>query len=1116
MEFHADLHVHSKYSRATSRDLDLEHLAWWAARKGVAVVGTGDCVHPAWLAEIKDKLVPAGNGLFSLKAEIEAEIWKNLPPSCRTPVRFMLSVEISTIYKKAERTRKIHHLIYVPDFAAADRLAASLARIGNIASDGRPILGLDSRDLLEIALESGPHSYLVPAHIWTPWFAALGSQSGFDSIAECYGDLADRIFAVETGLSSDPAMNWRVSFLDRYRLTSNSDAHSPGKLGREATRFSCEPDFFAIRRALETGDGYGGTVEFFPEEGKYHLDGHRACGVRLEPAETVAHEGRCPVCGNRVTFGVAHRVEMLADRKEALAPPTAGAVTNLVPLPEILAEIAHGGVASQAVTRAYDRTTAALGSELSVLEEVPVEDIAKLNPLLGEAVGRLLAGAVNRQAGYDGQYGVIRLFKEGELDRLTRGDLLFEAPRLRRARSKATQGNAETQAPRAMPPLPWSAGVPSASQAPGEAAGAMPAGRRRSREGQGASRTGILSTLDADQARAAEATDGPLIVMAGPGSGKTRMLTHRLAHLVLERGVPAASCLAVTFTRRAAEELRSRLAALLPRTAGACEVHSFHSLGLAILRANGAAVGLRPDFRIADEAERRRALASALSVTDSKAAPLLKAISLHKRTGRQPDDAETALALATCRRVAAEQNWVDFDDLVALSVGVLKTDAQAAARWQKRFSYICVDEFQDVDEQQYRLLQCLTPPAGNICVIGDPNQAIYGFRGATAACFVRFQQDFPSARTMRLGRNYRSTGTIVTAAAQVIGDGAPEDITRPMQDPVIIHAASTEQAEAEFVTATIESLLGGHDLLAANREQSLKVSGRPLGFADFAVLYRTGAQSAVLKEAFDKAGIPFKKSSAAPIAGQPVVRALLGALERQGHGLRGLDLSTRIAVAADHLRVAGEVEDIAALAEAKRWLTALTMTALSRGPSAGTFGEEALLREQVALSTEADFWDARADRVSLLTMHAAKGLEFPVVFVVGLEDGLVPFYWGASGVLGALHESERKNSSAGPNRGANFHPRWSAPPVSNSGVSGAEDIPDEHGSDAEERRLFYVAITRAKDRLFLSRALRRAWRGQLRILPPSPYLRDIAPELVLHHTAPARKERRGGLQYSLF
>src|SRR5580698_321089 len=268
MPFHADLHVHSKYSRATSRDLDLEHLAWWAARKGIGVVGTGDCVHPAWLAEIRDKLVPAGGGLFRLRPEIEAAVWKTLPPSCRLPVRFMLSVEISTIYKKGDRTRKIHHLIYAPDFAAADKLAASLGRIGNIASDGRPILGLDSRDLLEIALESGPDSYLVPAHIWTPWFAALGSQSGFDSIIECYGDLADHIFAVETGLSSDPAMNWRVSSLDRYRLTSNSDAHSLPALGREATTMTSALDYYAVRNALETGRGYVGTVEFFPEEGK--------------------------------------------------------------------------------------------------------------------------------------------------------------------------------------------------------------------------------------------------------------------------------------------------------------------------------------------------------------------------------------------------------------------------------------------------------------------------------------------------------------------------------------------------------------------------------------------------------------------------------------------------------------------------------------------------------------------------------------------------------------------------------------------------------------------------------------------------------------------------------
>jgi uncharacterized protein (TIGR00375 family) len=415
MTFIADLHVHSKHSRATSRDLDLEHLYLWAARKGIGVVGTGDCVHPGWLAEISEKLVPDNAGLFRLRPEIEAALDAMLPPACRRPVRFMLSTEISTIYKKGDKTRKVHHLIYAPDLASAGRLADRLARIGNIASDGRPILGLDSRDLLEIALESGPDCYLVPAHIWTPWFAALGSKSGFDSIAHCYGDLAPHIFAVETGLSSDPAMNRRVSSLDRYRLVSNSDAHSPAKLGREATRFSCAPDYFAIRRALETGEGYVGTVEFFPEEGKYHMDGHRACGVRLTPKETLALGGRCPVCRRPVTVGVAHRIEALADRDEPGVVEKDGAAESLVPLPEILSEIAGVGPGSKAVAAAYADTLAALGPELDLLGEVPVEDVARNSPLLGEAVARLRQGRVIRDPGYDGEYGAIRLFEAGEL-----------------------------------------------------------------------------------------------------------------------------------------------------------------------------------------------------------------------------------------------------------------------------------------------------------------------------------------------------------------------------------------------------------------------------------------------------------------------------------------------------------------------------------------------------------------------------------------------------------------------------------------------------------------------------------------------------------------------------
>lgn len=1036
MIFHADLHVHSKYSRATSRDLDLEHLAWWAARKGISVVGTGDCVHPAWLSEIRDKLVADGRGLFRLKPEIEAEIEKTLPPACRRPVSFMLSTEISTIYKKGDKTRKVHHLIYAATLDTASRLAEKLARIGNIASDGRPILGLDSRDLLEVTLESGPDAYLVPAHIWTPWFAALGSQSGFDSIAECYGDLAEHIFAVETGLSSDPAMNWRVSFLDRYRLTSNSDAHSPGKLGREATRFCCEPDYFAIRRALETGEGYQGTVEFFPEEGKYHMDGHRACGVRLDPKETLALGGICPVCGSRVTVGVAHRVEMLADREEAeaLPPPTAGEVTSLVPLPEILSEIAGSGVASKVVTHAYDRATAALGPELSVLGEIPVEDIAKADPLLGEAVERLRNGTVVRQAGYDGEYGVIRLFEEGELDRRFNGDLLFDAPLRRRT------APVRTAARKAVEPEPEPIPQPSAPVQSG--------------------RTGILAALDAQQAEAAEMTEGPLVVIAGPGSGKTRMLTHRLAHLVLERGVPAAACLAVTFTRRATEELQARLAALLPEREGRCTIHSFHSLGLSILREHGDLLGVQPDVRIADDAERRKALAAALGIAENKTARLLKAVSVLKRTGKA-GDGEAAEALAVLRRLGQEQNWVDFDDLIALPVDLLEREPEAAALWRERFRHIVADEFQDVDEQQYRLLRLLAGLDGNLCVIGDPNQAIYGFRGADSTCFDRFAHDFPAARTVRLAHNYRSTGTIVTASSRLVGASAPDSITRPMQDPIVIHTAPGEREEAEFVAATIEELLGGHDMLSANKG---KGDGAALSFADFAVLYRTGAQAAALRDAFDQAGIPFKKSSPAPIAGHAGVQAILTELEGQDDGSKEMDLSARLSLAAEAARRQPDA-DAAALAEAKGWLSALTA-------KAEVAGNEAQLREQVALSTEADFRDARADRVSLLTMHAAKGLEFPVVFVVGMENGLVPFSWGP------------------------------------------EDEEDS-GAQAEERRLFYVAMTRAKDKLFLTRTAERHWRGDLRTLPPSPFLDEIPKDLTTQNT-PVRRKRRQPQQYSLF
>ncbi len=432
MRFVADLHVHSRHSMACSRDCDLEHLAWWAARKGIALIGTGDLCHPAWSAEIRDKLVPAEPGLFRLRPDLERSVLATLPPAVRTPVRFQLSVEISTIYKRGDRTRKVHHLLYAPDLGVAAELTRRLARIGNIASDGRPILGLDSRDLLETLLSSGEGGYLVPAHVWTPWFAALGSKSGFDSIADCYADLADHIFAIETGLSSDPAMNHRVSSLDRYRLVSNSDAHSPPALGREATVLDTELSYAGVRAALETGDGLAGTLEFFPEEGKYHLDGHRGCAVRLEPAETRALDGRCPACGKPITVGVLHRVEALADRAAGVTPAGAPPWFCFVQLPQVVGEILGVGPRTKTVEAEVARLVARFGPELVVLQDVPLDDLAAAgSPALAEAVGRLRRGQVVLAGGYDGEYGVVRLFEPKELAdlRLVAGThALFELP----------------------------------------------------------------------------------------------------------------------------------------------------------------------------------------------------------------------------------------------------------------------------------------------------------------------------------------------------------------------------------------------------------------------------------------------------------------------------------------------------------------------------------------------------------------------------------------------------------------------------------------------------------------------------------------------------------------
>jgi uncharacterized protein (TIGR00375 family) len=994
--FYADLHIHSKYSRATSREADLEHLALWARRKGITVVGTGDFTHPAWFEEIRTKLVPAEPGLFRLRPEIEREVEQRLPPSCHGPTRFLLEVETSTIYKKGDRTRKIHHLLYAASLATAARMREKLGAIGNLASDGRPILGLDSRHLLEITLESGPDAYLIPAHVWTPWFAVLGSKSGFDSVEECYGDLTPHIFAVETGLSSDPPMNWRVSGLDRFTLVSNSDAHSPPMLGREACSFSTDLDYFAIRQALETGIGYGGTVEFFPEEGKYHLDGHRACGVRMEPEETRKIDGLCPACGKPLTIGVMHRVEELADRPEEAAGEQRGRTDPyrcLVPLPEVLAEIHGTGPKSQAVERAAAQLVARLGPELDILERLPLEEVARTGDgLLLEALTRLRAGDVRREAGYDGEYGVIRLFDPDEIRQRSVVAPLFGP--------QETANEAEKDAGRAEEAV-----LPLSRRKGGR--------RERGPEGE---------ALDPEQRAAAGIVDGPLLIVAGPGTGKTRTLTHRLAHLVTTRGVAPEQCLAVTFSRRAAAEMEERLAALLPE-AGRILVTTFHGLGLTLLREQAG------EFRVADPEERIEIARETFDLTPSKAEKALEEIGRARRLGESLEGNR----VAAYEEAMNARNLLDFDDLLLRPLALLRERPDLVDRYRERFRWISIDEYQDIDALQYALIRRLAPPDGNLCAIGDPDQSIYGFRGADVGFFLRFREDWPAACIVHLTRNYRSTRTLVEAACQAI---RPESLVPDrrlvavrdgVSERIVVQRAASERAEAELVVHTLERLLGGISSFSFDSGRVGTEEGAALSFNDVAILYRTEAQTAPLIEALGRAGIPFQKRSHRPLTEQAGVRALLQILQKklvEGPG------TTSVESLVDRT-----VLDLAAG-------TSLLAAAELLRPLATRFGDDLDgFLAAVAVGGEVDTWDPRAERVSLLTLHASKGLEFPVVFLVGCEDGLLPLTWPGS----------------------------------------------EEEDTAEERRLFFVGITRARSRLFLSSSARR---------PPSPFLADLAAALL--------------------
>jgi len=1082
MKFIADLHIHSHFSRATSRSLDPEHIAIWARKKGITVIGTGDLTHPGWVSELQEKLIEAENGLYRLRPDLEKRVEGGIPGSCRGTTRFLLSGEISCIYKRDGKTRKVHNLVLMPDFQALSKLNERLDRIGNITSDGRPILGLDSRDLLEIVLESSEKAFFIPAHIWTPWFSLFGSKSGFDALEECFGDLTSHIHALETGLSSDPPMNRLLSALDGYILVSNSDAHSPAKLGREANLFDVALDYDQITGAMTQGKGFEGTIEFFPEEGKYHYDGHRKCQVSLHPKETRAYEGICPTCGKPLTVGVLHRVNELADRG---VPELSKAYYSLIPLTEILSEIVGTGPSTKRVMTAYEDLLATLGPEIQILMETPLKDIERGGGiLLARAVDRMRRMKVIRQEGYDGEYGLIRLFHESEKSEIIGQASLFKRPEKQ-----------PLEKPKTHPPKNVSQDGPVGWVERSETHLPEPVSDP------------ILDPLNSAQKEAVLHKSGPLLIVAGPGTGKTMTLTHRIVHQIRSGAAVPGQVLALTFTNKAAREMGERISNLIHYTTPAkgesekerlrrghsVRVSTFHGFCLDVLRQEGPTLNLPAEFTLCSEQDLPIITNQVLSesgIGKRKRGHFLRSLPQLKMASVMSIDLDPALKelqplLQTHNEKLRSLKMLDLDDLEVETLRLFRDRPDICLEFANRFPKLFVDEYQDTNPIQVELLKALFHAASSldhkepgqnskgqrdqqivpleICAIGDPDQSIYGFRGSDVRNFHRFEDDYPGATKIVLDRNYRSSQIILNGASALIGRDAPLKGTLGKGVPINLASCQTQSEEAEMIVEQIEKLLGGTTYFSLDSGRvSSHEEGEEIGFGDIAILFRLNSQGDALEEAVSRAGIPFVRSGEKPLINRYPVNILwrfFQALQYPDNPYyRNAYLELPDIEPERGEEALSEINSENPLPDLIE--RAVSFHGFEENPEGPTQALQRLRKmaekfvggladflDTLSLERGIDHMSLSGDRVALMSLHASKGLEWPVVIITGCEDGLIP--------CSLFRE----------------------------------------GDEAEEKRLFYVGMTRARRRLILSYTGRRTINGRSLQLEPSPFLRLIPEDL---------------------
>ena len=1065
MGFIADLHIHSRFSRATSKALTPRHLAAWARCKGIHVLGTGDFTHPEWRAELRQQLVQdSSTGLYRLSVTPEeipfiSQTQPSFSGNEDLPL-FIPQTEISSIYKRHGKVRKIHNLVFVPTLDDADRLSKRLSSIGNLSADGRPILGLDSHDLLEILLTCVPNAVLIPAHIWTPWFALFGSKSGFDRIEECFSDLTNQIFALETGLSSDPAMNRLISDLDGYALISNSDAHSGPNLGREANLFEGMPSYDGIFSALrlaarrEAQDAlhcrFLGTMEFYPDEGKYHLDGHRSCNVVLDPQEAQKLGNLCPVCGKPLTVGVLHRVLELADR---IVTPTAlsrePVAKPLIPLAELVGEILGAGITSRKVQEQYARLLRTLGPELTILCSIPVSDIRNHWEPLGEAVERMRNGQVFRHGGYDGVYGKVHVFSPDELS-----DMGYNM--LPGLRSKLCNPLRARKIPQA-----------SLFHSSIDENGAKIKTNM-------AAHLNPIDSFSGEQQKALYAGPKPVLVLAGPGAGKTHILVGRINRLLSE-GITPSRIFAITFTRRAAEEIRSRLKVTFscksPVKFVQCD--TLHAIAWKILCESATTSPI-----LLNEEMAANAFYTANSHLPSHYAQELwiqLGVAREMRTlSTEPSDSPLSAAALryTERKRSGKRLLVDYTDLLEWWFTRIRTLSDT-----QRPLHVLVDEVQDLSILQLNIVQALLPEDGSgFFGIGDPDQSIYGFRGASGQSEKTLRLCWPKLLTLRLGQSHRSCQSILDMSRSLMLNKGQcgqlhSDQTFPAE--LRLFTASNAQSEARWVASRISDLIGAtsHTILDQNTKGTEDSLSATLAPGDIGVLVRIKAQLPIIKVALDKAGIP----CAAPADDSLLDDSSCGRLLAQVAPLCGfgdafsfvLPYNSRCndsSLPTSWYCSLPEPELMQNWLKEQDWAGDIFLSGNTWKKFCLLWNEcgswHAFLNRLVWLR-EDEAVKAKAERVQLITLHASKGLEFKAVFLPGLEDGILPL-----------------------RRDVLFQ----------KSVCDINHIPLKQDCKFldEERRLLYVGITRAARAIFISFCSQRRLFGKQYALPPSPFLSSIS------------------------